>query len=42
MIPLVLGLLLFGYLLGSLPSGYLAGRWLKGIDIREQGSGSMG
>jgi acyl phosphate:glycerol-3-phosphate acyltransferase len=42
MIPLVLGLLLGGYFLGSLPSGYLAGRWLKGIDIREQGSGSMG
>ncbi|NBP32403.1 MAG: glycerol-3-phosphate 1-O-acyltransferase [Synechococcaceae bacterium WB6_1B_055] len=30
------------YLLGSIPSGYLAGRWLKGIDIREHGSGSTG
>jgi acyl phosphate:glycerol-3-phosphate acyltransferase len=35
-------LLLCGYLLGSIPAGYLAGRWLKGIDIRQQGSGSTG
>lgn len=35
-------LLLAAYLLGSLPTGYLAGRWLKGIDIREYGSGSTG
>ncbi|MEB3242372.1 MAG: glycerol-3-phosphate 1-O-acyltransferase PlsY [Cyanobacteriota bacterium] len=35
-------LLLIGYLLGSLPSGYLAGRWLAGIDIRQEGSGSTG
>jgi glycerol-3-phosphate acyltransferase PlsY len=34
--------LLAGYLLGSLPSGYLAGRWLAGLDIRQQGSGSTG
>ncbi|NJR37996.1 MAG: glycerol-3-phosphate acyltransferase [Leptolyngbyaceae cyanobacterium CSU_1_4] len=30
------------YLLGSLPTGYLAGRILKGIDIREHGSKSTG
>ncbi len=36
------GLLVLSYLLGSLPSGYLAGRWLKGVDIRDFGSGSMG
>ncbi|MBC7261152.1 MAG: glycerol-3-phosphate acyltransferase, partial [Chloroflexi bacterium] len=24
-----------GYLLGSIPTAYLAGRWLKGIDLRE-------
>jgi glycerol-3-phosphate acyltransferase PlsY len=30
------------YLIGSVPFGYLAGRILKGIDIREHGSGSMG
>lgn len=32
----------FAYLLGSIPTGYLAGKWLKGIDIREVGSGSTG
>jgi glycerol-3-phosphate acyltransferase PlsY len=35
-------LLLLAYLLGSIPPGYWAGRWLKGIDIREHGSGSTG
>lgn len=35
-------LLLVAYLLGSIPSGYGAGRLLKGIDIREHGSGSTG
>lgn len=30
------------YLLGSLPTGYIAGKLLKGIDIREIGSGSTG
>ncbi len=34
--------LIFSYMVGSLPTGYLAGRWLKGIDIREHGSGSTG
>ena len=35
-------LLAIGYLLGATPSGYLAGRWLKGIDLRDCGSGSTG
>jgi glycerol-3-phosphate acyltransferase PlsY len=40
---LVSGLLVtIAYLLGSIPTGYLAGRYLKGIDIREHGSGSTG
>ena len=39
---ITLPLLLAGYLLGSIPSGYLAGRWLAGIDIRREGSGSTG
>ena len=30
------------YLLGSTPTGYLAGKLLKGIDLREHGSGSTG
>ncbi|QNJ27007.1 glycerol-3-phosphate acyltransferase (GPAT) [Synechococcus sp. SYN20] len=34
--------LVLGYVLGSIPSGWLAGRWLKGIDLRELGSGSTG
>ena len=33
---------LLGYLLGSIPSGFLAGRWCKGIDLRTIGSGSTG
>lgn len=30
------------YLLGATPTGYLAGNLLKGVDIREHGSGSTG
>ena len=44
-LPAVVSTLWFvaiGYLLGSTPSGYLAGRWLKGIDLRDCGSGSTG
>ena len=37
-----LSIVAIGYLLGSIPSGYLAGRWLKGIDLRDCGSGSTG
>ncbi|MDJ0727522.1 MAG: glycerol-3-phosphate 1-O-acyltransferase PlsY [Prochloraceae cyanobacterium] len=35
-------LLIFAYLWGSIPTGYLAGRYLQGIDIRQHGSGSTG
>ena len=34
--------IVIGYLLGSIPSAYLAGRLRKGIDIREVGSRNMG
>lgn len=34
--------IVIGYLLGSFPSAYLAGRMRKGIDIREVGSKNMG
>lgn len=34
--------LLIAYLLGSTPTGYTAARLIKGIDIREHGSGSTG
>src|ERR1700743_469304 len=30
------------YLFGSIPTGYLAGRLVRGIDIREHGSKSTG
>ena len=30
------------YLFGSIPTGYLAGKNLRGIDIRHHGSNSMG
>src|SRR6266481_6298912 len=34
--------LVIAYLFGSTPTGYLAGKLLKGIDIREHGSKSTG
>ena len=34
--------LFMGYLIGSVPSGYLVARFLKGIDIRDYGSGNIG
>lgn len=34
--------LVIAYLLGSMPTGYLAGKLLRGIDIREHGSRSTG
>lgn len=43
MVNVIVSLLviLLGYLLGSIPSAYLAGRWLKGIDLRRYGSGTV-
>ncbi|MEB3229577.1 MAG: glycerol-3-phosphate 1-O-acyltransferase PlsY [Leptolyngbyaceae bacterium] len=38
----IAGLCLVAYLLGSLPTGYWVAKQLKGIDIREHGSGSTG
>lgn len=31
-----------GYFLGAIPTAYIAGRLLKGVDIREIGDGNMG
>jgi len=40
---LELGLLIVGsYLLGSVPAGYLAVKWYRGIDIRQYGTGKVG
>ena len=33
---------LASYLLGAFPTGLLVGRWLRGVDIREYGSGKTG
>lgn len=33
---------LIGYLLGSIPFGYLIVRWQRGVDVRNTGSGSIG
>lgn len=34
--------LFVGFLLGSIPASYLVGRWSRGIDLREHGSGNLG
>ena len=36
------GLLILAYLLGSLPTGFAIAKLVKGIDIREHGSGNTG
>ena len=41
-ITIATGIFTVAYFLGSFPTGYLAGKLLKGIDIREHGSGSTG
>ena len=35
-------IVVLGYLLGSIPTAYIAGRLLKGRDIRRMGNGNMG
>jgi glycerol-3-phosphate acyltransferase PlsY len=35
-------IVILGYLLGSIPTAYIVGRVLKGVDIREIGDGNMG
>lgn len=35
-------LLVSAYLVGSVPTAYIAGRWGQGIDIRHYGSGNVG
>ena len=38
----IAGLYILSYLLGSLPTAYLIGRLVKGVDIRGLGSGNVG
>lgn len=35
-------LLTISYLMGAIPSSYIAGRLVRGIDLREHGSGNLG
>ena len=35
-------LLVAGYLMGSIPAAYLAARWMRGVDLRQYGSGNVG
>jgi acyl phosphate:glycerol-3-phosphate acyltransferase len=35
-------IIVLSYLIGSIPTGLLVARWIKGIDIRTQGSGNIG
>jgi len=37
-----LGVIITGYLLGAIPFGVIIGKLVRGIDVREHGSGSMG
>jgi glycerol-3-phosphate acyltransferase PlsY len=39
---LAVALLALAYLLGGIPFGYLAGRLVKGVDLRRVGSGNLG
>ena len=34
--------LVASYLLGAIPTSYLAGKWVRGIDLREHGSRNLG
>ncbi len=35
-------IIILSYIVGSIPTGLLVGRWFKGIDIRRHGSGNIG
>jgi len=39
---LIVLMLVYAYLVGSIPTAYLAARWVKGVDIRRYGSGNVG
>jgi glycerol-3-phosphate acyltransferase PlsY len=34
--------IVFSYLVGSIPNGYIVGKLFKGIDVRDHGSGNIG
>src|SRR3972149_4049043 len=37
-----IGLIIFGFLFGSIPTGVILARWKAGIDLRQAGSGNIG
>ena len=37
-----IGMYAYAYLVGAVPTAYLIGKWAKGIDIRNYGSGNVG
>ena len=41
-VTLTIALIIGAYLIGSVPTAYLVGRFVAGIDIREYGSGNVG
>ncbi len=41
-VPLLLVAIGCSYLIGSLPTAYLLTKWLKGVDVRQVGSGNAG
>jgi glycerol-3-phosphate acyltransferase PlsY len=38
----LLVIIFLSYLVGSIPSGIIVSKWIKGIDIRQHGSGNTG
>jgi glycerol-3-phosphate acyltransferase PlsY len=40
--PLIISAVIISYLIGSIPTAYIFGRALKGVDIRKLGSGNVG
>ncbi|HUV44765.1 MAG TPA: glycerol-3-phosphate acyltransferase [Dehalococcoidales bacterium] len=42
MVSQLILLMIGAYLLGSVPSAYLALKWSRGVDIRQQGTGNVG
>lgn len=38
----IIALMILSYILGGIPTGYIVGRYWKGIDIRQYGSGNPG
>jgi glycerol-3-phosphate acyltransferase PlsY len=41
-VPITIGFLIFSFIWGGIPTGYIVVKILKGIDIRKHGSGNIG